>query len=683
MTKKSIQAFLLNVVLLASTGWGAQLSGAPATQAAAHAPAVASQVSAFWQAGNGHSALLMLKNTDGKNPLTANVTLFSAAGQLQASTRIQIAPNSISRISPADVLKAGTLNGQGGMTVEFSGTSIAPAGKTVFTNLRTGATAELPLFSPALQFDSENAVHAAWLLPDNASDGRVLLFNAGAQVIVVSPSLVVDAVEHAAAPITLAAHGSRELTLRSMLPKDFNAEAPLVGSVLLRYTGAAGSLRPALLVENATTGFSLPSTFTARHDQPASQSTAWVFPGVSVAGDSGPVQQDPNRLRAFALVSNGTKAVIAPEITLFYEEGGKGQNVNFPLPALAPLETRLLSLSQFVDADVLPASITHFSLRATHPGAPGDVGFNVFSVRPGRDLAVNSPGALMPEEGEISFWDSAAHIGLIPKLENSGATAAGATVTLFFPTAFGVGSYIVPDAQIKSDGTQALDLRNTIHAKIPDSKGNLVPGDGAFGIMTVVAASDLSAAALNTLAASLNSSSGTPTLHFAALANTGTCAPPPPQCATVTNFHQVGSCTSSGGVLGFVYAWSSTSGNNQDIAPCTLGEIVSYPGTADPYIFPSPPYNQSIPNPFIKGGSPAGGGMTDTHRLPGFQKPYAAASAITAVQYYRYKCPCSGGTYTNLMGPNNIVRTVTQNSNGSFKYTITKSGCSSSLDPIP
>lgn len=66
-----------------------------------------------------------------------------------------------------------------------------------------------------------------------------------------------------------------------------------------------------------------------------------------------------------------------------------------------------------------------------------------------------------------------------------------------------------------------------------------------------------------------------------------------------------------------------------------------------------------------------------------FVKPYTAAT-VTAPQIYRYSCSCKdNGAFVTLLGPHNIVRSVSQNANGSWKFTITKTGSSATINPLP
>jgi len=141
------------------------------------------------------------------------------------------------------------------------------------------------------------------------------------------------------------------------------------------------------------------------------------------------------------------------------------------------------------------------------------------------------------------------------------------------------------------------------------------------------------------------------------------------------------------GVLHFDYTWESSTGNLADLSNCLVGEFVTYPGAANPYVWPSPPWaaGSSTPNPTMPSTAGSGGAGQDNHGPKSF---VAAASRVaanfTATQIYRYQCPCAnGGNWVTLDGPISIVRTVTQNADGTWQYAISKSGSNGGLNPIP
>jgi hypothetical protein len=158
------------------------------------------------------------------------------------------------------------------------------------------------------------------------------------------------------------------------------------------------------------------------------------------------------------------------------------------------------------------------------------------------------------------------------------------------------------------------------------------------------------------------------------------------KCAVPINFRLFRPPTNTGGVLNFVYTWDSSTGKKGDLSQCTVGEIVTYTGS-DPYQPPTPPFPVHAPrNPTIRDLRATADGLEDIHSPGGsgtFVKPYVAAS-YTGVQTYRYSCPCkNNGAYVTLLGPHNIVRTVSQNPDNTWKYVITKLGQTATIDPLP
>jgi hypothetical protein len=159
-------------------------------------------------------------------------------------------------------------------------------------------------------------------------------------------------------------------------------------------------------------------------------------------------------------------------------------------------------------------------------------------------------------------------------------------------------------------------------------------------------------------------------------------SPPHPINFVQTNAYDAGS-----GTLHFEYYWDSSTGRLADLARCTVSEKVTYDPADIP--FPSPPFptNLSPDNPtFLSVPGDFGRGQ-DNHRTPGtFVKPYVART-VTATQIYYYTCRAAySGALTGpitLAGPHSIVRSVSQNGDGSWKFQITKNGFSASINPLP
>jgi hypothetical protein len=164
-------------------------------------------------------------------------------------------------------------------------------------------------------------------------------------------------------------------------------------------------------------------------------------------------------------------------------------------------------------------------------------------------------------------------------------------------------------------------------------------------------------------------------------------------CARVMNFAQNGNGSDvGGGLLQFNYTFQSSTGDLSDLAACSLWENLLYnprPFDSPPFPadWPDPDWNQhSNPDSFVFGVNPVGGVLSDGHNPPGagtWVTPYTTSTG-TIAQYYEFSCPCfNSGAKTVVDGPYTITRTVTQNPNSTWKYTVTKAGASATVNPLP
>jgi hypothetical protein len=146
-------------------------------------------------------------------------------------------------------------------------------------------------------------------------------------------------------------------------------------------------------------------------------------------------------------------------------------------------------------------------------------------------------------------------------------------------------------------------------------------------------------------------------------------------CATPTNFQQSPGTPLSNGALFFTDTWSSSTGNQADLATCTVGETVFYPNyPSSPYTWPLPMVAQTI-NPTVVEGSGMNAGFNDTNSPPNsYQQPYSAAS-FNATQRLRWSCPCyQNGAVQNFVPDITITRRIFKDTDNLWKCEITKSG---------
>jgi len=157
--------------------------------------------------------------------------------------------------------------------------------------------------------------------------------------------------------------------------------------------------------------------------------------------------------------------------------------------------------------------------------------------------------------------------------------------------------------------------------------------------------------------------------------------------ASPTHFGETSRTVQPFGILHFTYSWLSTTGNQQDLASCQVGEIVTYQGQGPGnFVWPSPPYVQ--PNPLtIKptvGTVPATDpGFGDTQDHPDFTGPYVQTTDVEAVQLMRWQCSNYNNGAWNTFITYPIQRFVNQEESGAWYYQVTKAGLTGLVDPLP
>jgi len=164
-----------------------------------------------------------------------------------------------------------------------------------------------------------------------------------------------------------------------------------------------------------------------------------------------------------------------------------------------------------------------------------------------------------------------------------------------------------------------------------------------------------------------------------------------------TNFTQGGSEIDADGELYFLYQWQSSSGNPADIASCSVGEFVTYPGYQpgqnNIYWWPSPPWqptktnnptkdwvagnNSSCKQGNLNGVAPC---VIDNQRHSSFVSPPTLGSqnSFEADQNWWYQCPEAwDGITMDLTASTAIDRSVTQ-SGSTYTHKVVKSGATAS-----
>jgi hypothetical protein len=150
-------------------------------------------------------------------------------------------------------------------------------------------------------------------------------------------------------------------------------------------------------------------------------------------------------------------------------------------------------------------------------------------------------------------------------------------------------------------------------------------------------------------------------------------------CPQPTNFRET-KREGLNGVIAFEYRWDSTTGNTAHLNICTVRERVTY----SPYPFPSPPFASGPPtNPYIV-PVPASDGFLGDEHTTAVTPPFSSVT-VNGSQVYEHNCRCNIGDpqWIPLLTPfGGIVRVIEPNGSGGWKFTISKSGLSSTKNPL-
>ena len=152
-------------------------------------------------------------------------------------------------------------------------------------------------------------------------------------------------------------------------------------------------------------------------------------------------------------------------------------------------------------------------------------------------------------------------------------------------------------------------------------------------------------------------------------------------CAQPVNFHQITGQPQGSTGLFFQYDWDSSTGNLAHLAHCQVGERVHY----SPWPVPIPPWSDNPIQDFVANVPASDGGFDDPHSTGFPITPFSQSTTIGS-QIYRHNCRCAIGApeWTTLHTPfGGIVRSIDSNGNGTWRFTITKSGVQNGVNPLP
>src|SRR5271165_4074811 len=262
------------------------------------------------------------------------------------------------------------------------------------------------------------------------------------------------------------------------------------------------------------------------------------------------------------------------------------------------------------------------------------------------DQVKDKKGAALPptlEQGEISWFNPnpAEGKGRLMQIDPSSQTVAGNTrIARNFSCGYNFvlcGAYLDTAAITFADGTSSSPLYlGAVEPMIctawnPNTCSGQSYSDGGSGynyywesnvpsVATVYGSSTSSTATFWGVSPGTGGATGFVESQYCSPGGGGT---PTVTCATPTNYTETFLSAGSDGTLTFNYTWSSSTGKQSDLAACTTGESVFYPGSSNPYQWPAPMV-QSTVNPTVISASAANAGNIDRNLPPsGYKTPYS------------------------------------------------------------
>lgn len=196
-----------------------------------------------------------------------------------------------------------------------------------------------------------------------------------------------------------------------------------------------------------------------------------------------------SKFTSYALISNATTSVIAPQLeATFVGEGQSLTTISLPVSPFAPMETRLINLSD-VTKEFTAKKVSSFSLRLSHSGATGDLALHIFSIDQRKDLVFTAEGTTQTRRRLDSvYWSVASDLQAMLVVQNTGGSAVQAQATLTYATTnSGQGTYRLPLLELPAKASRFVNLKQIITSGRPDDAGNVIPPGTSLGTVTVEA----------------------------------------------------------------------------------------------------------------------------------------------------------------------------------------------------
>jgi hypothetical protein len=436
----------------------------------------------YFKVNQGFSTSLFVRNNHTTIAATATPVVFAMDGQQFRLGAIQLQPSDVRMLDLKQALtQAGVQVDSGAIALEFAGahpTSVT--GMVTVKDMQRSLIFTFP-FRPGFANSESRTLYAPWWLRGEEERGTLVLFNASSESLTVLPSVAVAGQWQDIVSVPLAAFESRQFKLRQLLNEN-GIHGAEMGLLRLQYGGPDAALHPALFFFDEDAGYSAASSFSAQRAPVGGQTNVLYAPSVLINAPYPSMGFDPSiRVTPYAVLGNTTAESLSVELTAYYYVHGQSapQNSRLPIPSLAPLETRWVDFSSFVQQGLIPTTAAQISLELKYLGGSSDLVSRVFSMDATRNYLFTAELTRAAARNDVAYWNIAGNEFSVVAIQNVSDEEVPVRVKLTYGN--GSGTYKLPVLTIPPRGTRAVNIKQIVQSGAPDEDGNQIPPGTTFG----------------------------------------------------------------------------------------------------------------------------------------------------------------------------------------------------------
>ncbi|MGH9967654.1 MAG: IPT/TIG domain-containing protein [Pyrinomonadaceae bacterium] len=413
------------------------------------------------------NATLMFNNKS-PSPMDARVTLFSLGGERLEVPRVTVEGVSHRTVDLRDYAAAGSTFEEGSLQVVYYGKPLQMGAQVRVVDAEHSLISDEQLTYP-VQASSTRRV-GAWQLPSRTCDVRLVISNVSNEQITVNtnadgqPAL-------AEGLLTLMSHETRVLNLRERTSAK-GRSLPEVGGLSLEHSGPKGALMARVLIQEATTGYSLVADLV---DPEKSRSSRLQGAGLRLGNVAG------EELTPAAVARNvgHSSTTVTGRIRYTRRDGGT-RVVYLPKVQLAPGQTKAVNLANPLRGARLEELGAAAGLEFEYTGDPGSVVMSAQSTgRSGNQVfrvPLLDPAAQRSSTGGYP-WMVEGDQSTVVYLKNT--TDQPQRYVAHLKSAGGI--YMIGQKVIEPGVTMEYDIRALRDLQVPDENGNTIPLEATHG----------------------------------------------------------------------------------------------------------------------------------------------------------------------------------------------------------